>query len=50
LVILKHGGIQAYRRTFPFFLGLVLGDFTIGGVWGIIGLITGEPTYAFKQW
>ena len=50
LVILKHGGIQAYRRTFPFFLGLVLGDFTIGSVWGIIGLITGEPTYAFKQW
>ena len=50
LAILKHGSIQTYRRTFPFFLGLVLGDFTIGSIWGIIGLITGEPTYAFKQW
>ena len=48
--ILKHGGIQTYRRTFPFFLGLVLGDFTIGSIWGIVGLTTGIPTYAFKRW
>ena len=48
--ILRHGGIQMYRRTFPFFLGLVLGAFTIGSLWGIVGLVTGIPTYAFKRW
>ena len=50
LMILRHGGIRAYRKVFPFFLGLVLGAFSIGSVWGIIGLVSGKPTYAFKDW
>ncbi|MBI1924436.1 hypothetical protein HYR99_09310, partial [Candidatus Poribacteria bacterium] len=48
--ILKHGGIQTYRKAFPFFLGLVLGEFTLGSIWGIVGLLSGKPTYAFKNW
>jgi hypothetical protein len=48
--ILKYGGIKAYRKAFPLFMGLILGDFVVGSVWGIIGLITGKPTYAFKDW
>ena len=48
--ILKHGGIQAYRKAFPLFLGLVLGEFTMGSIWGLVGLLTGKPTYTFKSW
>ncbi len=47
---LKQGGIKSYRRLLPFFLGLVLGEFVCGSGWGIIGLITGERTYTFKNW
>jgi hypothetical protein len=49
-IILKYGGIRAYRRTFPLFMGLILGEFIMGSVWGILGLLTGKPTYAFKNW
>ena len=48
--ILKYGGIRAYRKTFPLFMGLILGEFIMGSVWGILGLLTGKPTYAFKNW
>ena len=50
LIILKYGGIKAYRRAFPFFMGLVLGEFVMGSIWGTIGLLTARPTYAFKSW
>lgn len=49
-ISLRHGGIKAYRRLIPFFLGLVLGEFICGSGWGIVGLITGERTYTFKNW
>jgi len=49
-IILKYGGIKLYRKAFPLFLGLVLGEFIIGSLWGIIGLLTSRPTYAFKSW
>jgi hypothetical protein len=38
-IILKYGGIKLYRKAFPLFLGLVLGEFVIGSLWGIIGLL-----------
>lgn len=48
--ILRFGGMKAYRKAIPFFLGLVLGEFVMGSIWGILGLATGMPTYAFKSW
>lgn len=48
--LLKYGGIRAYRKALPLFLGFVLGDFVLGTMWGIMGLLTGEPTYTFKNW
>ena len=45
-----HGGIKSYRKAFPFFMGLVPGAFIIGSLWGILGLLTGKPTYAFREW
>lgn len=48
--LLKYGGIRSYRKAFPLFMGFILGDFIVGSIWGIIGLLTGKPTYAFKNW
>lgn len=44
-VILRYGGIRLYRAAIPFFLGLILGDYTIGSLWAIIGPLMGIQTY-----
>ncbi len=44
-VLLRYGGINAYRAAIPFFLGLILGDYTMGSLWAIIGPLLGIPTY-----
>jgi len=41
----RYGGRAGYVRAAPFFLGLILGDYTIGSIWGAIGAISGIPTY-----
>lgn len=43
--VLRYGGIKLYRTTVPFFLGLILGDYTVGCIWSLIGCIAGIPTY-----
>lgn len=48
--LLKYGGIRSYRRALPIFVGFVLGDFIVGSIWGITGLLSGKATYAFKNW
>jgi hypothetical protein len=40
-VILKYGGPKLYRNVRPFFLGLILGQFVIAGVWLVIDYFTG---------
>ena len=35
LIILRYGGIHAYRRAIPFFLGLALGDCITGSLGSI---------------
>lgn len=44
-VILRYGGQPAYRRLTPFFLGLILGDYTTGAIWAIIGPVLGIQGY-----
>lgn len=44
-VVLRYGGVKLYRATVPFFLGLILGDFTIGAIWSLIGCFASIPTY-----
>jgi len=45
--ILRYGQAKLYRAALPFFLGLVLGEFMVGSVWTIIGIVRGIPTYGF---
>ena len=40
-VLLKYGGLKAYRSLIPLFYGLILGQFVAGGVWLIIDYFTG---------
>jgi hypothetical protein len=45
--MLKFGGLPTYRRSLPFFLGLILGEITVGSLWTIVGIALGIPTYDF---
>ena len=49
-IILRHGGVKSYRKAIPFFIGMILGEFTVGSIWSIIGVSMGTRTYAFKNW
>ena len=40
-VLLKYGGVKAYRSLIPLFYGLILGQFVAGGIWLIIDYFTG---------
>jgi hypothetical protein len=46
-IILRFGGLKVHSRAMPFFAGLMLGEFVIGSIWSVIGLVSGLPTYAF---
>ncbi|MFH0795643.1 MAG: DUF6785 family protein [Candidatus Omnitrophota bacterium] len=41
LLLLKYGGPEVYNRGKPLFLGFILGQFTIAGIWLVIDLFTG---------
>ena len=45
--ILRYGGLNAYRRAIPFFLGLALGDYMAGSLWSILSILTDTPLYQF---
>ena len=45
--LLKYGGIGLYRKAVPLFIGLVLGDFTVGSIWSILGIVLNTRTYTF---
>ena len=41
VLVLKYGGVGLYRKTRPFFIGMILGYFTPGGVYLIVDHFTG---------
>lgn len=45
LVIIRYGGMRLYRQGIPFFIGLILGDYIIGGAWSLVGLAFGVRVY-----
>ncbi len=46
-LIMRFGGLKAYRQAVPFFMGLILGEFITGGLWSITGTVLGMPVYVF---
>jgi len=44
-VLLRYGGLRAYVRALPFFLGLILGDCVIGSMWALVNLVFHVPTF-----
>ncbi len=46
-VMLRYGGLQTYRKALPFFLGVILGECVLGGMWTLVGMALNIPTYAF---
>jgi hypothetical protein len=44
---MRYGGLQAYRRFVPFFLGLILGDCVVGSLWALLSLLLNMRTYNF---
>jgi uncharacterized protein DUF6785/uncharacterized protein DUF6784 len=46
---LRYAGLRGYRTLLPFFFGLILGDFTVGCLWPLIGWALQVPYYSFQQ-
>lgn len=44
-IIIRYGGARMYRLAVPFFLGLILGDYTAGSLWSLLGCAMHVPTY-----
>ena len=40
--LLGVGSLNTFQKSKPFFVGLVLGDCIIGGVWAIVDLVVDE--------
>jgi hypothetical protein len=47
LLVLRYGGLRAYRLLMPFFLGLILGQTLVGCAWSLYGMLLGIQTYSF---
>ena len=43
--LIRYGGRRAHAQAVPFFLGLILGDYTIGSLWALLGPALGVATY-----
>jgi len=44
-LILRYGGVKLYRQALPFFIGLVLGDYGVSGLWALYFLASGHSGY-----
>lgn len=46
VTVLRYGGLRAWRIAVPFFFGVIVGDFVIGGIWSLIGIGLDIPVYS----
>ncbi len=46
-LVMRYGGMRAYVRMRPFFLGMVLGEFFMAVTWTVVSWATGAPAPAF---
>jgi hypothetical protein len=43
--MLKSKGIRGYQQAVSFFFGLILGDFVVGSLWMVFGMLTQQHVY-----
>ncbi len=48
LTAIKVGGLKAYRRALPFFLGLIMGEVIGNGFWALLQAIFGFHGFAYN--
>jgi hypothetical protein len=46
-IVLRYGGMTAFRPASRFFLGMILGEFIAGTWWGLYGILTFRAMYNF---
>jgi hypothetical protein len=49
VILLRIGGIRLCHKMLPFFLGLLLGEFIIGGAWVLVRLFWNIMVYSFYR-
>jgi hypothetical protein len=37
---MRYGGVELYKKIRLLFIGLIIGDFLMGGIWALVGLFT----------
>ncbi|MBT5715158.1 hypothetical protein HOI71_29185 [Candidatus Poribacteria bacterium] len=47
--LLRFGGMRYYRKAAPLFMGLLLGEYIVGGGWVLIRLAFGVRAYSFYR-
>jgi len=45
LTVLRYGGLRLWRSAVPFFFGVIVGDFLVGGLWSLVGIALDIPVY-----
>ena len=46
-ITLRLGGLKLHQKGILFFIGIILGEFIVGGFWMLRGAFLGVPTYKF---
>jgi len=47
VLVMRYGGVMMYLRARPFFLGLIMGEFTMAVVWAVIAWAAKVPAPTF---
>jgi hypothetical protein len=46
-MLLRYGGMKLYRQARPFFLGMILGEFTSALLWALANALLDTPVPPF---
>ena len=46
-LLIRYLGPKSYSHAMPLFLGLILGEFAVGGFWSLLAMFTRRPQYHF---
>ena len=49
LCVMKTGGVRAYRRLMPLFIGFVVGEIVVGSLWALVGVVSARESYGFYE-